>query len=497
MNRFWHWLTNNWLLLVVLFVGASCRFYRLRDLTTFGGDQGVDYQIAAKMIATGRPTLLGPVTHVGVYLGPLYYYLLVPFFLLFRFDPIAAPFMFALFGTATVGLVFILAKIIFRRDIVAFFTAILYAVSPVILESSRAPSQPHLIPFFATLLLISIIRIIEKHDRWWDWMAIGISLGSAIQFHFLTFPLYIFFTVIMMLLFITRKHERKKLSLLLVSCFLFLVVLIFPWFLFELRHQFFITHQIIAYLQSGDIGFSPAAYLERVLDLIWFSFDRLIGQGNQFVTAAAIIFAVSGMLSRKTTLLMLVLYFGVNILGLSLYISPFSNHYISSLYPVVILLTAVGVYRLLGNKLWLLAFAFIIIFSFSKNDFNRTYGYTMPTGVTTSSIQRASNMIAGDMKKQDGNFNVVNTLDGDTRANPYRYVLTYGEKTVPLGPEDYPRADYLYVISRERSEELLKDQRWELLSFPVGEIKNLGTVSQDIQLYSWHSGVGEGKDLRR
>src|SRR3989338_2228277 len=116
MKKFFRLLTNNWPLVVVLVIGFITRFYRLRELTTFGGDQGVDYLRVFEMLAARQPTLLGPVTHVGVYLGPLYYYMLAPFFLIFKLDPIAAPVMFALFGVATVGLVFILAKIIFRRS---------------------------------------------------------------------------------------------------------------------------------------------------------------------------------------------------------------------------------------------------------------------------------------------------------------------------------------------------------------------------------------------
>ena len=243
-----NWLRNNWGLLLVVIIGGLLRFYRLSDMATFGGDQGVDYQNVARMIVEKRLSLLGPVTHVGVFLGPLYYYLLIPFFLIFKFDPIAAPVMFAIFGTATVGLVYILAKLLLRPglagqgpafvDTFAFFTALLYAVSPVILESSRAPSQPHLIPFFATLLLISLIRIVRKTGKWWDWALIGISLASVIQFHFLAFPVWIFTVAVL-----AFSKAGKGLALQAGPG-----LICFPdssgcspfvsWLLFELRHNF-------------------------------------------------------------------------------------------------------------------------------------------------------------------------------------------------------------------------------------------------------------------
>jgi hypothetical protein len=506
MKKFLNWLKNNWPLVLVVIIGGLLRFYRLSDMATFGGDQGIDYQNVAKMVVEKRLSLLGPITHVGIFLGPLYYYLLIPFFLIFNFDPVAAPVMFALFGTATVGLVYILAKklfsiihhpltIIHHDQVFAFLSSLLYAVSPIILESSRAPSQPHLIPFFVTLLLISLIRIVEKKDKWWDWIAIGISLGSLIQFHFLTFPVYIFFLIILSLVFAVR---RPKISLFSVSCFLISVLLLFPWLLFELRHNFFISGQIISYLHSGEVSFSFAGYSERILDLIWFSFDRLIGQGNQFVTAAAIILSVVGATSAiSSVLFMLIFYFWLNVFGISLYRFPFSNHYISSLYPVVILFLSVGIVKTLPKLLSLIVFIMFIIFISSHNHLNSNHGYTMPEWVNTGLIKKVTNTIASDFKKQSGTYNVVNTLDGDTRANPYRYVLTYINQIPPLGVEKYSESNHLYIISRNSINELLDDKRWELLSFPVGNIEELGTVGGDIKLYRWDNGEADRKDLRK
>ena len=521
MKKFLTWLKNNWPLILVLAIGGILRFYRLGELATFGGDQGVDYQNVAKMIVEKRLSLLGPITHVGIFLGPLYYYLLIPFFLIFNFDPVAAPVMFALFGTVTVGLVYLLAEktmptskfSIFNFQFsIPFLTALLYAVSPVILESSRAPSQPHLIPFFVTLLLISLIRIVEKKDKWWDWLFVGISLASVIQFHFLAFPVWIFAFILMLYKGLTLAYVKVRPYQILERFCLFvipLIVLLLPWLLFELRHNFFITGQIISYLHSGEVSFSFAGYSERILDLIWFSFDSLIGQGNQFVTAAAIILGLSGLISIKVpswrtlrwNLLsptgIIVLYFFINIFGISLYRFPFSNHYISALYPVIILFFSIGIVKTLPKLLSFIVFIIFIIFISSHNNLNSNHGYTMPEWVNTGLIKKATNTIASDLKKQSGTYNVVNTLDGDTRANPYRYVLTYINQIPPLGVEKYSESNHLYIISRNSINELLDDKRWELLSFPVGSIEELGMVGADIKLYRWDNGKADRKDLKK
>ncbi len=512
MKRYLVRLKNSWPFLIILVIAFITRFYRLAELTTFGGDQGVDYLRVFEMLESRRPTLLGPVTHVGVYLGPLYYYLLVPFFLIFKFDPIAAPVMFALFGTATVGLVYVLAEYVLRPGLaaarpglsrlVAFLTAALYAVSPVILESSRAPSQPHLIPFFATLFLISTIRIIEDRAGKWDLAAIGISLAATIQFHFLAFPLWVFAAIVLTGVS-WRSQETPEYKILWLA--IPAAILLFPWFLFELRHNFFITHQIFSYLQSGEVGFSPVAYSERVLDLAWFSFDRLMGQGNQLFTLLAIVFALAGIgiflcnqesPARTGRRLLIIIFFAlVNIFGISLYSFPLSNHYISALYPVIIILAAYGIFQTLPRALGFITFITIIIFTLGKNDFSRNYGYTMPVGVTTKTIEKAAAVIADDMKDKGAAFEVANTLDGDTRAYPYRYVLTAVYKLKPLGVEKYPEAARLYIVSREPAENLLVDKRWELLSFPVAEVDKLAEVSPGIFVTRFTSGTADRQEL--
>ena len=505
MKKYFLRLKNNWPLFVVLAIAFLARFYRLRELTTFGGDQGVDYLRVFEMLESRRPTLLGPVTHVGVYLGPLYYYMLVPFFLIFRFDPIAAPVMFALFGTVTAGLVFILAKNLLRfnlaaarLNLLAFLTAALYAVSPVILESSRAPSQPHLIPFFATLLLISAVRIIEGRAGKWDLAAIGITLSATIQFHFLAFPLWIFTLIIVVYKGPTLAYA--KVGPLLVP----MAILLFPWFLFELRHNFFISHQIFSYLRFGEVGFSPVAYLERVLDLTWFSFDRLVGQGNQLVTTMTIVASLSAVLgiikvrprsAGSDLLILLAAFFVINIFGISLYSFPLSNHYISALYPVVIILTAYGIFQTIPRILGFIIFITIIIFILGKNNFFRNHGYTMSSGVTIETIEKAAAVIADDMKDKNMTFEIANTLDGDTRAHPYRYVLTAVYKLKPLGVEKYPEADRLYIVSREPGKKLLEDKRWELLSFPVVEVGKLAEVSPGISITRFTAGTADRQEL--
>src|SRR3990167_6859006 len=77
------------LLILILLVAATTRFYRIREYITFLGDEGRDVLVVKRMLIDHKFTLLGPITSVGsLYMGPVYYYLMIPFLWIFNFDPL-------------------------------------------------------------------------------------------------------------------------------------------------------------------------------------------------------------------------------------------------------------------------------------------------------------------------------------------------------------------------------------------------------------------------
>ena len=71
------------LLVLVLLLAAYLRLYGISGYMTFLGDEGRD-AITVWDILHGHFTLLGPRASAGdFYLGPIYYYMIAPFLLLF------------------------------------------------------------------------------------------------------------------------------------------------------------------------------------------------------------------------------------------------------------------------------------------------------------------------------------------------------------------------------------------------------------------------------
>jgi len=86
------------LLLIILF-SAFFRLYKIDQYMTFLGDEGRDVLVVKRMLIDGKFTLLGPITSVGsMYMGPIYYYLMVPFLLLWNFSPVGPAVMVAFFS---------------------------------------------------------------------------------------------------------------------------------------------------------------------------------------------------------------------------------------------------------------------------------------------------------------------------------------------------------------------------------------------------------------
>ena len=152
------------LLLLILFVAAFFRIYRISDYMTFLGDEGRD-AIVAKNILHGNFTLLGPRASAGdFFLGPIYYYMMAPFLLMSNYDPVGPAIMVAIFGVATVFLVYYVGLKFFNAK-AGLIAASLYAISPLVIAYSRSSWNPNVMPFFSIVMLYVLYVSIKKQSR--------------------------------------------------------------------------------------------------------------------------------------------------------------------------------------------------------------------------------------------------------------------------------------------------------------------------------------------
>lgn len=247
---------------------------------TFLGDEGRD-AIVVYNILHGKLTLLGPTASVGgFFLGPIYYYFMAPFLWLFNYNPVGPAVMVALFGIATVFLIYKIGLEFFDRK-TAIFASTLYAISPLVLAYSRSSWNPNLMPFFSLLSVYFLYKAIAQ-NKFFNFVLVGILYGISLQLHYIeTF----FGVAIVLYIFFIRIFVSKKKSILkiaertakdYVSTFVGFLIGFSPFLAFEIRHGFPNIKSILDFiLNSGETGGS-AHFAENIGSVFFRLFGRLL-----------------------------------------------------------------------------------------------------------------------------------------------------------------------------------------------------------------------------
>lgn len=271
MKRFFskHW--HHVLLVCILLVAAYLRLYKISQYMTFLGDEGRDMLVVKHMIVDHKFTLLGPTASVGgFFLGPIYYYFMLPFVWALGLNPVGAAIMVGLFGIATVLLLYKAGKDMCDVS-VGLMAALLYSLSPVVIAYSRSSWNPNIVPFFALALIYVLwltgIKMLRRYV-----FIIGVVLGIGIQLHYLF--LFLFPVVGIWLLLYGR--DKKNITAYGFGILGFLVGYA-PFLAFELRHGFPNTISIIHFLLAGnDTGFLASKFMTIVTDVSYRLFGRLV-----------------------------------------------------------------------------------------------------------------------------------------------------------------------------------------------------------------------------
>jgi len=258
-------------LLFILLLGAYLRLYRIPEYMTFLGDEGRDMLVIKRMIVDHKFTLLGPTASVGgFFLGPIYYYFMLPFVWVSGLNPAGAAVMVALFGIATIYMVYRLGRDVFGVG-VGLVAAALHSLSPVVIAYSRSSWNPNLVPFFSTLLMWLMWRSIVKNERrllFW----VGICLGIGLQLHYL----FLFLFPVVGLWYLLYGRNRAWLPYYALGIVGF-VVGYGPFLAFELRHGFPNTISIYNFLREGEgTGLVFETFWKNIADVSYRLFGRLV-----------------------------------------------------------------------------------------------------------------------------------------------------------------------------------------------------------------------------
>ena len=187
----------------IIFLAATLRVFRLESLTEFLGDQGRTMLVMRRFIEEGVIPLSGPSTLSGHNLGPMFYYLLAPGYIVSH-SPVGVSLWMALLGVLSVFVLYKTVCLMFGV-VPARVVSLLWAVSPVIISADRTIWEPNLVPLWSLLFIYLLYRAYKE----WDfrfWAATGIAVGVLVQLHYPN----VFFVGLMGLTFVGAALIRRK-----------------------------------------------------------------------------------------------------------------------------------------------------------------------------------------------------------------------------------------------------------------------------------------------
>lgn len=334
----------SFLVFFLLFIAlVVTRFYDLGGKSVFGYDQ-VDNAWAAKNIIVDHvlPTIgMQAKGNTGFFIGPYYYYLLVPFYYLLNLNPIASGFVAGFTAIFTFFVTYFVTKNIFNEK-VAIAALFITVFSSYILELDRVQWPVNFMVPVSFLVFFSLYKVCCGSPRYL--LLLAAALGFSLHIHFTS----IFY--ILILIFLIPFLPRKKATLI----YSFYSLLVFIFFVFPIIVNYINSPSAgnaAAYLGSSFHGFHLRRFIQIAGDGL-IEFNSILNISNAiFVSIISIlvfIFALKKkILARKGLFLfMSFIWIAIPWVIFSTYSGELTNYYFGLSRPIAIFVFAYLLFRI-------------------------------------------------------------------------------------------------------------------------------------------------------
>ena len=255
-------------LIILFIITVGIRLIYFTDALTFFYDQARDAFAAMAIWQGDAVKIMGPQTDFpGLHHGPLYWYILSPFYFLTGGSVWAARLFLIILSSLSVLFVFDLAKSLFGNKKTAIISAILFAVSFEAVQYARWMSNPAPAILTIAISFWSLDKLMN--GKKWALAIFLLSWGLSIQFQiFMVYQLLVFAAI-----WISRKGlSLPKLSFknYAVSLGIFLLT-ISTYILAEVKFKFLGIKTLFSYLTGLHYGAGLIekleSYSERLFNL--------------------------------------------------------------------------------------------------------------------------------------------------------------------------------------------------------------------------------------
>ena len=411
-------------LLILLLIVVIGSFLRLQGVLTnsfaYTYDVGRDMIALWNIVVNHDLMFIGATTGIqGVFYGPWWYYMLVPFFVIFRGDPTGIALTMSLVGISSIILSFLVGRKI-GGNLLGFSLAVLVSVSPALISLSSQIWNPNIAPLFVLLTFYSLYKIysLDKISNKYFFI-LGILLSINIDIEILWGLLFALGVVFSLILVLNKKIKIKQI----IYLFLGILAVASPRIVFELKHGFLMTKSFILFLTSKNSTEDPLTFIQ-VLEGRVFSFVDLFSSSLTFNSQLmALVVIVLTLLSLilfykksseviKRFIVTLLTIVGVFFVGTVIFSRALWPHYLVGLPIVYIFLFAISLFLFSKklNNFMILVFAVIILSIFNFDPINQIKSITSPVFEGNSAVYR--NQLA-----------VVDYVYREARGKDFKYVV--------------------------------------------------------------------------
>ena len=439
-------------IVLILAAALMVRVYRLEESSHFLSDESRDLVNMHQIWVEKKLTLAGPISDDGSHMfSSLTYYLLLPFAVVYDFDPLGPVAGAVFWGMVTFGVMWFLTTKCNPRYI--WISGIILAIWYPLVETSRWAWNPNLLPVWISLGILG------------NGLGSGLALGLALHQHVLALIPAMWVII-------------KKRSWWVILGFLMAVS---PFVMFDLRHppglfwrqvvtygkpeERLTTNLVINKIKLGFTGFEKVIFSQSDEGLL-----RLLG----WAVLGLVIWDVKNNKSN--------LYWGggwmLPILA-TVKFSPQWHYYLPALPFFIVWLVCP---RKKPGRI-LTSFLILIIGVTSLLNISKLWYQKDWTG-NIKLVREVTNIMEREISQQkliNANMAVLGSPDIYTNGNKYRDLLLV--RNVRLkNSNEYERSDNLFVVTTGLPERLRKDPATELMYFKSGPIAGV-----------WETGINNWK----
>lgn len=482
------------LLAILIAAAIFLRLYNLKGSLSFQGDQGRDAMIVSQIFTEQDLVFIGPVTSVGnMYLGPLYYYFMLPFLWLSYPSPIGPVYAVAILGIITVWLMYKLGKELIGEK-AALIATLFFTFAGTVITYTRFSWNPNPAPLISAVMIYFTYKAWQKNP--WYWVGVILSFAVLLQLHYLTLLAAGGAGIIWLVSLVENWPQRKKskkiaLQLKASAVGVFLLILSFtPLVLFDSKHDW-LNANAFYNLIAQDRNFKTATeggLIDKVAKTVMETHGRgmhillEISVGQQRLLNTILLITIVAILSwlliknkkekHWSGWVVITAYLITGIIGTSLYEHTIFDHYIAYLFPVtfwvygIVLGFLITRGKLIGKLVSGAFLGYFLWFNFNNLPI-KTLGWTI------DEMKMVSDSIYQELKPGEKYNLVLFSESRDLDAQNYRYFLTTTDRP-PLKRDQRGKTETLVVINEDYSIKNVADSPvYEIVVFPDKKPKKI------------------------